>query len=209
MDKILINGATGKLGSAIAHYLKDDYIIISCHQRKPIYQVLDHSPNIIIDTTNAKAIHTYLPLYLQLKIPTIIATSGLSPDKAYAITEQADFPLLIVPNLSLSFQQFAAQCKILQKNARYINITETHHKNKLDSPSGTSLFLAHMLNTQCITAKRTNTYIAQHTVKFEYLYHTTSISHSITNIREFLPGIKKSISIINNIEKGCVLLSDQ
>lgn len=210
MDTILINGYTGKLGKTIYKYLKPDYHLIGCNQSNPIELVIQkYKPDIIIDVTSAKIIPHFLNLYQQLKIPTIIGTSGISPQLAYALTQDADFPLLIVPNFSLSFQSFSKSCLLLSPHAQSIQIIETHHKNKIDAPSGTALFLAHILQTTNIESIRLDYYIAEHQVIFKHYHHTISLTHQINDIREFLPGILAAIQKIQREKTPMVLLSEQ
>jgi 4-hydroxy-tetrahydrodipicolinate reductase len=210
MDTILINGYTGKLGKAIYAYLKPHYHLIGCNQNNPIEHVIqNHKPNIIIDVTNAKIIPKFLKLYQQLKIPTIIGTSGISPKLAYSLTKEADFPLIIVPNFSLSFQSFAKSCLLLSPYAQSIQIIENHHKNKIDVPSGTALFLADILQTTHIKSIRVDRYIAEHEVIFVHPHHKISLTHQINSLEEFLPGVLSAIHKIQHEKTPMVLFSDQ
>lgn len=211
MNTILINGYTGKLGKAIYHYLKPHYHLIGCNQAHPPIEqmVKQYKPDIIIDVTNAKVIPHFLQLYRQWKIPTIIGTSGITPEDAYALIKQVDFPILIVPNLSPSFQNFVKSCLLLSPHAKSIHITETHHKHKIDTPSGTALFLAHALKTTHIEAIRVNHYTAQHEVTFKHPHHNITLTHQINSLEEFLPGILLAIDIIQHKKTPMVLFSDQ
>lgn len=203
MKTILIHGYTGRFGQAIYHHLKDTYHVLGANQSTPIQTVLQSkTPDIILDVTNAKAIHTYLPLYLSLRIPTIIGTSGISPTQAKSLLKQANFPLMIVPNFSLSFLSFVQSARQLAQHAQQITIQETHHQRKLDSPSGSSLFLADILNTTTIESYRVNEYRTEHTIIFEHPTHQLSLSHRILSLSEFLPGVDTALQKIQQLEKG-------
>lgn len=208
METILINGYTGKLGQAICKALKG-YRVIGCNRSHPLQEALIHKPDMILDVTSAKIIHDLIPIYLSLKIPTIIGTSGISPELAYKTCKQADFPLLIVPHFSLSFQRFATICLSLKPNYQSIEIIETHHVSKVDSPSGTSLFLANLLNTSQVTSKRIDQYIAKHEVIFKAPHHSFSLSHTVNSKEEFMPGVLKAIEKLKQQCGGLVVFSDQ
>lgn len=209
MEKLLINGYTGRFGQVLYQHLKPKYHLLGANQTHDLKSmVLKHSPDLIIDVSSSKVINEFIPLYQALQIPTIIGTSGILPKDAFQIT-QTNFPLLIVPNFSLSFQAFVTQCQSLARFADQITIEETHHQRKVDSPSGSGLFLAHLLNTKKIVSYRVDYYLTKHTVILDSNTQRMVLSHEIKNPMDFLPGVDAALEKLKHLKKGLVLFSDR
>ncbi|MCP8352303.1 dihydrodipicolinate reductase C-terminal domain-containing protein [Candidatus Synchoanobacter obligatus] len=204
---ILISGIQGKLGSVIHQRLASTYHIIG-HRRQDTLNTLIHEtkPCLIIDVSSAQCIHQHMRVYHQHQIPTLIGASGLSPDEAMQHTKMATFPLLIVPNFSLSFHAFLNQAIILNKQFPSCQIIETHHQSKVDQPSATSLYIAKALNNPPIISKRISTYTAQHDIIFSSGHDTISISHQLSSHQAFIPGVLKSIKTLEHLNGGQIWL---
>lgn len=76
----------------------------------------------------------------------VIGTTGMTPSEVAGLEEAATrMPLLFAPNMSLGVNLLAAlveEAAARLKGQGYdIEVTETHHRRKLDAPSGTALFL--------------------------------------------------------------------
>jgi 4-hydroxy-tetrahydrodipicolinate reductase len=105
-----------------------------------------HSPEVIIDFTAAKATEQYAPLIINAGVALVIGTTGLSDDfektfkqlvvnKKGAVVKSSN----MAPGVNIFF-------KIAAEIARHvpdwdIEIIETHHNRKKDSPSGTALMV--------------------------------------------------------------------
>jgi 4-hydroxy-tetrahydrodipicolinate reductase len=206
MEQILISGIHGKIGEKIKQHLLCDYTILGhCKPQSLSLRIQETNPDLIIDVTSALTIHEHLATYNKFEIPTIIGTSGLSPTEAHLIAKKSAFPLLIVPNFSLSFQQFFQSAVLLSQQHPVLKIIETHHKTKVDTPSGSSLYLAHALQHPPIQSQRINAYIAKHEVVFDS--DGISLSHVIQSPDAFMSGVVAAISHISNTQRGEVMLS--
>jgi 4-hydroxy-tetrahydrodipicolinate reductase len=76
----------------------------------------------------------------------VIGTTGVSPDGQRAIAVIAErIPIMFSPNMSLGINLLAALVEDaaakLKDQGYDIEVTEMHHRRKLDAPSGTALFL--------------------------------------------------------------------
>ena len=86
---------------------------------------------------------------IKTKIPIVIATTGFSDEELKVIKEASEeIPVFRSSNMSLDINLMA---KIVQEIARVLNdtdieIIETHHNRKVDSPSGTAILLADAIN---------------------------------------------------------------
>lgn len=157
MTNILLCGACGKMGHAVAHAASENpdiniaagYDTFEGSTDFPIYSdpfdvtekidaIIDFSHPLMTDKIidYAKATHT----------PAVICTTGLSADQTSRIEYESKFvPIFVSANMSLGINLIidlvCRAAKILESNFD-IEILEKHHNQKLDAPSGTALAIA-------------------------------------------------------------------
>lgn len=161
MIKILINGCNGKMGQEVIKEISsyDDLVLIGGFDRKntskstfPIFtrtEEIKISADVIIDFSVPISTFNILPYAKQNKIPIVIATTGFTNEELEKIKEYSKYiPIFQSSNMSFEINLMAKIVSliapILKDND--IEIIETHHNRKIDSPSGTALFLADKIN---------------------------------------------------------------
>jgi 4-hydroxy-tetrahydrodipicolinate reductase len=159
--RILLTGATGKTGNAIAHGIagREDVQLVACVAPSlgsgmvptravpdgvataPIVDGIDVDWDVLVDVTVAQVGIANVRAAISAKKPAVLGTTGIADDELDELGEaaaNAGVGLLYVPNFAIGavlMMQFAARA------ARYlddIEIVETHHTDKVDSPSGTA-----------------------------------------------------------------------
>lgn len=145
-----------------------------------------------------------LPVCVERKIPLVVATTGHTPAQKRDIEAAAHHtPLLMAPNMSLAVNVLMYLCKqagtLLRDSNFDVEILERHHRFKKDSPSGTALHIAHIVQEAMgqtalrhgreglvgerpaheigIHAVRVGDNVGEHTVVFSTLGETLEISH--------------------------------
>ena len=106
-------------------------------------------PDVIIDFSIPEATFKILEFAQKHKIPTVIATTGLSENQISKLEEYSkEFPIFRSSNMSYEINLMANLVAQLAKKLSDsdIEIIETHHNRKIDSPSGTALILADSIN---------------------------------------------------------------
>ena len=88
-------------------------------------------------------------------------------------------------------------------NATSIHITESHHKNKKDKPSGTALMLKEIFTTNKpnIHSIRSGNIVGKHEINFQFGDELLTISHTSSSRKIYADGaIKAAIFMytINN-----------
>jgi 4-hydroxy-tetrahydrodipicolinate reductase len=169
--KLAIFGATGRMGLAIArlaHAAGDVQIVGGvCSDTDPgcgrdigelagvgqmgVVTTPDTASgllgaDVVIDFSNAKAVAPLLAIAARQKIAVVSGTTNLD-DTAKAAFDRAaqTVPVLWAPNMSLGVQVLA---ELVEQAVRRlglgfdVEITEIHHRKKVDSPSGTAKRLA-------------------------------------------------------------------
>ncbi len=161
MTKILLCGACGKMGHAVARAAgeTDGVCVAAGYDIKiapdldfPVYtDFADIKEDIdaIVDFSHPSMTDGILSFAAENNIPAVICTTGLSGEQIARIEETSKtVPVFFSANMSLGINllidlvQRAA--KILEDNFD-IEIIEKHHNQKLDAPSGTALAIADAL----------------------------------------------------------------
>lgn len=172
MIKVLINGAVGKMGQAMAAGIaaeKDMQIVAACDVRSvgASYgtilgieslniavsndlegQLAAFEPDVILDLTNPQAVKNDVLCAIAHKTPIVVGTTGLTDadkEEFSVMALSCNTPVFIVPNFALGavlMMHFAAEA------AKYfpdVEIIEKHHNQKLDAPSGTAAMTMQMI----------------------------------------------------------------
>lgn len=160
--KILISGASGKMGHAVADAAKEHADCVICagidlqtesYADFPIYSrfsELPEKPDVIIDFSNPAILGDLLNYCLVNGVPCVLATTGYSETQIAEIKKAAEsIPVFFTFNLSLGINllvQLVKKAAAILGNQFDIEIIEKHHNQKIDAPSGTALMLADAIN---------------------------------------------------------------
>lgn len=161
MIKVLINGCNGKMGQEVAKIVNtdNDLVLVGGFDREntgeytfPVYtnynDIID-KPDIIIDFSIPAATMNALEYSKNNHVPIVIATTGINEEQNQTIREAAkEVPIFKSANMSFDIN---LMCRIVSNLAQIlkgndIEIIETHHNRKIDSPSGTAMLLADSIN---------------------------------------------------------------
>ncbi len=163
MINILLSGACGKMGKAVAACAENDSelkIIAGVDRAEalcgfPIFNSFSDvtvTPDVIIDFSNVSVLDDLLEYATKNSIPVIIATTGYNERQIADIKAAATkIPIFFTFNMSLGVNLL---CSLAKRAASVlgggfdIEIIEKHHNQKLDAPSGTAIMLANAVNSQ-------------------------------------------------------------
>ncbi len=105
--------------------------------------------NVLVDFTRPEATLAHLELCRELGVAMVIGTTGFSAAEREVIHQSAKtIPIMMAPNMSvgvnvtLSLLDLAAR---MLKEGFDVEITEAHHRHKVDAPSGTALRLGEVV----------------------------------------------------------------
>ena len=159
MIKVIMNGAMGRMGKEIVKSIEesDDVEIAALidinGDGKDVLRVIDDftgDADVIIDFSHHTAVHSVLDYAKKRNIPAVVATTGMTEEELKYIDECAEIiPVFRSANMSIGvavLAAFAAEAARVIPDAD-IEIVETHHRNKLDAPSGTALLIANEIKT--------------------------------------------------------------
>lgn len=159
MTNLLILGRSGRMGQALAEATEEN-------TQTALAKTHDNGENLIEAFTGVEAaidftVHNFtaevLEVALEKGVPLVIGTTGHSDEEKARIVEAAKtLPIVFASNYSVGVNtlfyltQKAAQ--ILGNDRFDIEVTEMHHKHKIDSPSGTARRLLEILNDETNTS---------------------------------------------------------
>ena len=152
---ILLNGALGKMGSEIlkaANGLENFNIVCGFDKEEknigfPVYDDINNikeNVDIIIDFSVPVATFKILEYARKNKTPIVIATTGFSKEELEKIEEiSKEIPIFRSANMSFKVNLMASILENIAKTLEDtdIEIIETHHNRKIDSPSGTAIIM--------------------------------------------------------------------
>jgi len=167
--KVVIGGVTGKMGletvAAVARETDLELVGGSCKQdRGPVlgtpYSTMvsistdidalleQTKPDVMVDFTNAAVAMDAAAIAAARKINIVMGASGFSEDQLKQLDAMANdngVGIIVAPNFALG----AVILKKLAEQAApyfdYVDIVESHHEAKIDSPSGFALALVRSL----------------------------------------------------------------
>ena len=172
-SKIAINGFYGRMGQAIFNLSLENKFIVSVGiDKKDKLETIEGLKlsdsltelkefyDVVIDFSLPEPSVKAVKECESLGKPITIGTTGFTDEQRQMITDASKrIPILLAPNMSkgvnASLQTISDLSRLLSDYE--VSIEETHHKNKVDSPSGTALKIAEVVaNARNIKASDIN-----------------------------------------------------
>lgn len=156
MLNVLLNGAKGRMGTAITNYIKElpDFNLLYSIDKdnSDMFHKINKKPDLIIDFSTPSACLTALNYAVENLVPIIIATTGFSQTEEMKIKEFSEaIPIFKSSNMSYGIALFSNMSALFAKKLKNydIEIIEKHHRNKADAPSGTAIMVADNICRMC------------------------------------------------------------
>ena len=165
MTNIDINGFLGRMGQSIFHESanhNDIEVTLGCDSDQMINNsanefslklTSDISQNhdlfdVVIDFSLPEPSISTIQKCVAINKPITIGTTGFNKSQLKHIDQASEqIPILLAPNMSHGVNVSLKSLALISKNLRGYNvlIKEVHHKNKVDSPSGTAIKMAQVI----------------------------------------------------------------
>lgn len=152
--RIVITGATGRMGRelidaahdhevfGVSHSSTGEYGGVDIEPASELPSVLEESdPDAVIDFTLPEPSVSYVADCAEAGVPAVVGTTGFSDEQLAALCDASErTPVLKAANFSRGVQALLAvvQEAVTALPEYDIEVTETHHNNKQDAPSGTA-----------------------------------------------------------------------
>jgi len=215
MTGIYINGVSGKMGTNLLKLCANNKNIKICDDLN------DDSLEVIIDFSHPDSTLKLLKSLPTQKISLIIGTTGLKEEHFQYIEEiSKDKRVLIAPNLSKGISVFKNTIvEFIKANDKELHclIKETHHDQKIDSPSGTAIELKKIIesnNTKNLIAdieiisKRTGKIFGIHEIIFYKDTKKIQFKHESKSRNIYSDGALQAAHWIKDKEEGLYSFED-
>ena len=148
--RVAVTGASGKLGSLIAEVVEQTpgfELVLRLGRGAALEQL--HEVDLVADATTPGASPAIVEHALAHGVNVLVGTSGWSQDRIAAlertITGNLAVGVVIVPNFSLGSVLASSFAAVAGRYYDSIEIIESHHAGKIDSPSGTAVRTAELI----------------------------------------------------------------
>jgi 4-hydroxy-tetrahydrodipicolinate reductase len=145
--KLGLLGATGRMGKGIIDSLQGTSFVLGAtvSSTGDISSLFEQS-DVIVDFSKPQGTQALLDKALHFKKPLVIGTTGLTEDQLHQLQKVAkEMPVVYARNTSIGIALMQVAVKQLTMTLGDdfdVEFSETHHRHKVDAPSGTCLMLA-------------------------------------------------------------------
>lgn len=225
---IVVNGACGRMGQRIVQLAHEDPELVlgaaldapgHPHQGRDAGEVAGIGPvgvpvsaelpankrfHAVIDFSQPAGTMAVLPVCVQRQIPLVVATTGHTKAQQEEIEAASNYTaVLMAPNMSLAvnvlMKLVRQAAEVLKGKGFDVEILERHHRFKKDSPSGTALHFARIVQQAMgqtelrhgreglvgerspqeigVHAVRVGDNVGEHTIVFSTLGETLELTH--------------------------------
>lgn len=209
----------GKMGKAIEEIAleRGHQIVFKTDSLNPISSELIATADVAIEFSIPELAVKHIQMAADLKTPIVVGTTGWNSnlDEVEKYINENSGSLIHASNFSIGVNIFfeinRKLAKLLSEHPEYqASVTETHHLQKLDAPSGTAISLANEIlnnnesylswvagdgtpphvnsNQLGVTAIRLPGVPGTHAVKYESEIDTITITHEAHNRKGFALG---------------------
>ena len=191
----------------------------------------DLEADVLIDFTRPEASMNYIDFCLKNNLGYVLGTTGFSDSEKKLIAHAAKkIPICFAPNMSIGVNVLISLVEKATQSLHDdfdIEIMESHHKHKVDSPSGTAIRLGEevakasnrSLNENAVFSRegiqkerqkkeigfsvvRGGDIVGDHTVLFAGDGERIELTHKASSRTTFSKGATKAAKYINNQTKG-------
>ena len=246
MINVLVNGCNGKMGQIVSDLIqkKENMEVTGGVDKEktvnsiyPVYSNpndITEKPDVIIDFSIPEATLKILEYAKTNNVPLVIATTGFTKEQEEKIKEYSNYiPIFKSANMSFSITMLQHILREISPKLKDtdIEIVETHHNRKIDSPSGTAQMLADTINDALggeykyeydrhskhekrgkneigIVSLRGGNIVGDHTVKFFGESETFEITHTAHSRSLFAEGAIKAAEFVAKKPKGMYNMED-
>lgn len=242
IKRIGISGCTGRVGQLLVHELQANAwngIALSSGltrsiPKEPANYLITDSPetlllnaDVIIDFSTPEATSKLVWLAAKAHKPMVIGTTGLNAAQEKELQDASrECAIVYAANMSIGVTLLSALVEQAAKklNADWdIEVLETHHRRKIDAPSGTALMLGRATGRNAapidrsgkretgalgFAIRRGGDVVGEHTVGFYGEGERIELSHIATDRRLFARGAIKAAQWVAKQPPGLYSMKD-
>jgi 4-hydroxy-tetrahydrodipicolinate reductase len=215
MIRVILSGATGKVGRALLPVLERDPRIELVAAAAPSLELtladaLATTPaDGVVDFSVPGFAAEACELCLAARLPLVLGTSGLAGEELEAHglrAAEAGLPIFHAPNFAIGAVLMMRFAEAAAPRMDACEIVELHADTKKDAPSGTARATAQRIGGDVpIHSVRLPGLVAHQEVIFGAVGQTLTIRHDTTSRDAFAPGVLLAIDRIRDLPAGLTL----
>ena len=185
---------------------------------------------VLVDFTHPDSVYENTRAAMAYGVSPVVGTTGLSPDEIKELSifsEKASIGCAIIPNFSVGMVLLQQAASVAAKFYDNVELIEMHHNQKADSPSGTCIKTAEMIEeypkefnkslvnqSESLSGSRgglRESGINVHSIRLPGLLahqivimgspgETYTIKHDTIDRKAYMPGVLETIKKIGNYE---------
>ncbi len=232
--KLLLSGSSGRMGQLIeriAAQRPDLEIVGRANQDQWFDSAIP--ADVLVDFSLPDLCRRSLEFALHQQLPMVIGTTGIDDDLQHAIQQAAAYiPICQAANFSIGVEVLRSALRQIARQLApdfTVSISETHHRGKLDAPSGTAIVLARTLSAEgarsddafgqnqsmvhavdhiSIHSARESDVIGEHAVVFKGVGEQLDLKHRATDRSVFALGALRAAAWLAKQPAGLYALRD-
>ena len=185
--RVLLNGANGKMGQAIARLIAQNpqKNLLVCAKRTAAQKEVNEPFDIVVDFSTPQGAQEAFLLAKKYKKPFLTDTTNLPEPFLFKLQSEEKIPVFFAPNVSLSvyfFTELVKQaCNMYKGYEKALH--EIHHVHKKDAPSGTAKRIAAEMDLPAtqVTYERIGETVGTHSAKLSSSLDEITLTHKATN----------------------------
>ncbi len=239
MTRVAINGSKGKMGQALfeAVNLNTNTTLGADFDKGDSLNDSLQDFDVLIDFSRPEASLKAISICKNAGKAMVIGTTGFSDDELEEIKKAStQIPIVFAPNMSigvnLTLKLLETSAKVIGQDSS-IEIIETHHRYKVDSPSGTALKMGEVvanalgrdlskcavygregidkprdINTIGFSSIRGGDVVGDHTVTFFMDGERVEITHKASSRMIYANGAVRAANWLNDKQSGLYSMQD-
>ena len=212
MIRVILSGATGKVGRALLPVLERDPRIELVAAAAPSLELTladalaTRPADVVVDFSVPGFAAEACELCLAARLPLVLGTSGLAGEELEAHGQragEAGLPIFHAPNFAIGAVLMMRFAEAAAPRMDACEIVELHADTKKDAPSGTARATAQRIGGDVpIHSVRLPGLVAHQEVIFGAVGQTLTIRHDTTSRDAFAPGVLLAIDRIRDLPAG-------
>lgn len=171
---------------------------------------------VLLDFSLPDAVLEHLEMAVELEKPVVTGTTGFTTDQQEKIEAASGrVPVVWASNMSRGIYTLTRLTRLAAQALpdHDAEIVEIHHKNKVDSPSGTALQLAQTVESAGgrevgLSAVRGGDVVGEHQVMFLGPGEQIFLTHRATTREHFCQGALAAVRFVASCEPGLYTMAD-
>jgi 4-hydroxy-tetrahydrodipicolinate reductase len=207
--RVAVSGAAGKMGETVCRAVEgaDDLELAGRADPAldaPLADVLGDADIVVEFSTPDTALEN-IKACLDAGVHVVVGTTGFDLDAAREAAEASEANLFVAPNFAIGAVLMMVLSQKAAEHMPEVEITELHHDQKKDAPSGTAKRTAELINEaggnvhEPIHSVRLPGLVAHQEVLFGGEGQTLSIRHDSIDRSSFMPGVLLAVRRVGDL----------